>query len=125
VGRPRPRHRPASAGAGLIHHSDRGVQYASAAYVQRLSAVGAQVSMSAESNPYDNAKAKSFFKTLKREEVYLKQYETFTDSEGQMGRFIDAGYNQKRLHSSLGYLPSVEYKSLYNAKEEHPSPVVQ
>jgi putative transposase len=110
---------------GLIHHSDRGVQYASAAYVERLVGIGAQVSMSAKGNPYDNAKAESFFKTLKREEVYLKEYETFSDAEGQIGRFIDDVYNQKRLHSSLGYLPPVEYESLYKAMEEHPSELVR
>src|SRR5690349_25164600 len=100
---------------GLIHHSDRGVQYASLAYVARLEQAGAQISMSAKGNPYDNAKAESFFKTLKREEVYLNQYETFADAEGQIGRFIDDVYNQKRLHSSLGYRPPNEYESLYNA----------
>src|SRR4051812_17309961 len=111
-------------GAGLIHHSDRGVQYASAAYVERLLGIGAQVSMSAKANPYDNAKAESFFKTLKREEVYLNHYETFADAEGQIGRFIDDVYNQKRLHSSLGYLPPVEYESLYNADQKHPAALV-
>jgi putative transposase len=105
---------------GLVHHSDRGVQYASSAYIERLTEIGAQISMSAKGNPYDNAKAESFFKTLKREEVYLNQYETFTDAEAQLGRFIDDVYNQKRLHSSLGYLPPVEYESLYNATEKHP-----
>ena len=110
---------------GLIHHSDRGVQYASAAYVERLLTIGAHISMSAKGNPYDNAKAESFFKTLKREEVYLKQYETFRDAESQIGRFIDDVYNQKRLHSSLGYLPPVEYESLYNVTEEHPSEMVR
>lgn len=100
---------------GLIHHSDRGVQYASAAYTARLTAIGAQISMSGKGNPYDNAKAESFFKTLKREEVSLNQYETFTDAENQIGRFIDDVYNQKRLHSSLGYVPPSEYESLYKA----------
>lgn len=112
-------------GPGLIHHSDRGVQYASAAYVERLLGIQAQVSMSAKGNPYDNAKAESFFKTLKREEVYLNQYETFGDAEGQIGSFIDDVYNQKRLHSSLGYVPPVEYESLYNPNEEHPSAMVR
>jgi putative transposase len=110
---------------GFIHHSDRGVQYASTAYTERLAALGAQISMSAKGNPYDNAKAESFFKTLKREEVELTQYETFADAEAQIGRFIDDVYNQKRLHSSLGYVPPVEYESLYNAILEHPSPMVR
>ena len=109
---------------GLIHHSDRGVQYASSAYIARLSAIGAHITMSAKGNPYDNAKAESFFKTLKREEVYLNQYETFADAEDQIGRFIDDVYNQKRLHSSLGYLLPNEYERLYNANQKHPSAVV-
>jgi putative transposase len=96
---------------GLIHHSDRGVQYASLAYVARLEQAEARVSMSAKGNPYDNAKAESFFKTLKREEVYLQDYRTFADAEANLGHFIEAVYNQKRLHSSLGYLPPVEFEA--------------
>jgi len=106
--------------AGVIHHSDRGVQYASAAYVEQLKSIGALVSMSAKGNPYDNAKAESFFKTLKREEVYLNEYETYADAEANLADFIDAVYNEKRLHSSLGYLSPVEYESLYNTNEKHP-----
>ena len=99
--------------AGLIHHSDRGVQYASAAYTARLLEAGAHVSMSASGNPYDNAKAESFFKTLKREEVQLNHYQTFRDAEANLGRFIGDAYNAKRLHSSLGYLPPIEFEDDY------------
>lgn len=99
--------------AGLIHHSDRGVQYASADYVARLEAVGAQISMSAKGNPYDNAKAESFFKTLKREEVYLKEYRTFAEAEANIQTFIEDVYNTKRLHSSLGYLPPTEFEAAF------------
>jgi transposase InsO family protein len=96
---------------GLIHHSDRGVPYASTEYVARLEQAQAQVSMSATGNPYDNAKAESFFKTLKHEEVYLKEYQTFADAQAHLGQFIEAVYNQKRLHSSLGYLPPAEFEA--------------
>lgn len=96
---------------GVIHHSDRGVQYASAAYVDRLTAAGARISMSAVGNPYDNAKAESFFKTLKREEVYLNQYDSFAEAEANLGHFIEEVYNAKRLHSSLGYRPPIEFET--------------
>jgi len=98
---------------GLIHHSDRGVQYASHEYVEQLEQIGAQISMSSVSNPYDNAKAESFFKTLKQEEVYLKEYESFADAEANLEVFIEQVYNTKRLHSSLGYLPPVEFEASY------------
>ncbi len=101
--------------AGLIHHSDRGVQYASAAYVARLEGAGARLSMSAVGNPYDNAKAESFFKTLKREEVYLHEYRTFQEAEANLGRFIEDVYNRKRLHSSLGYRPPAEFEAAHTA----------
>ena len=96
---------------GLIHHSDRGVQYASAAYVARLAEAGARISMAAVGNPYENAQAESFFKTLKREEVYLKDYRTFAEAEANLTNFIDDVYNTKRLHSSLGYRPPVEFEA--------------
>ena len=101
---------------GLMHHSDRGVQYASRdsiAYIARLQQAGARVSMSAKGNPSDNAKAESFFKTLKQEEVYLKDYQTFAEAEANLGHFIEAVYTVKRLHSSLGYLPPVEFEAAY------------
>jgi putative transposase len=104
--------------AGLIHHSDRGVQYASTEYVARLRSMEAQVSMSAVGNPYDNAKAESFFKTLKREEVYLKQYQTFQEAEDNIREFIEEVYNTKRLHSSLGYLPPTEFEEAYSLVKE-------
>jgi putative transposase len=98
---------------GLIHHSDRGVQYASAADVARLEAAAARISMSAVGNPYDNAKAESFFKTLKHEEVYLNDYRTFAEAEANLDRFIADVYNTKRLHSSLGYRPPAEFEALH------------
>jgi len=99
--------------AGLIHHSDRGVQYASSAYTQRLQSCGMQISMSAKGNAYDNVKAESFFKTLKQEEVYLKQYHSFEEAASNLGQFIDEVYNAKRLHSSLGYVPPIEFEAAY------------
>ena len=98
---------------GLIHHSDRGVQYASHEYVEQLEQIGAQISMSSVGNPYDNAKAESFFKTLKLEEVYLKEYESFADAEANLEEFIEQVYNTKRLHSSLGYRPPAEFETTY------------
>ncbi len=98
---------------GLIHHSDRGVQYASYEYVEQLQQIGAQISMSSVSNPYDNAKAESFFKTLKQEEVYLKEYDSFADAEANLAVFLEQVYNRKRLHSSLGYVPPAEFEATY------------
>ena len=102
--------------AGLIHHSDRGVQYASGEYIGRLEEVGAKISMAAVGNPYENAKAESFFRTLKIEEVYLKNYKTFEEAEQNMGHFIEEVYNKKRLHSSLGYLPQIEFEAQHALK---------
>jgi putative transposase len=101
---------------GLIHHSDQGVQYASSEYVARLEEVGAQSSMAAVGNPYENAKAESFFRTLKMEEVYLKDYQDFEEAHENIAEFIEEVYNHKRLHSSLGYLPPVEFEMLHALK---------
>ena len=96
---------------GLIHHSDRGVQYASGEYVARLTEIGACPSMSKVGCPYDNAKVESFFKTLKKEEVYLSQYHNFEEARASLGAFLNDVYNVKRLHSSLGYLPPIEFEA--------------
>jgi putative transposase len=99
---------------GLIHHSDRGVQYASYEYTDLLKQHGAQISMSRKGNPYDNAVAESFFKTLKKEEVYLSDYLTPEEARRQIQRFIELVYNPKRLHSALGYMPPAEFEMQYN-----------
>ena len=104
---------------GLIHHSDHGVQYASTRYVARLEAIGAEVSMAAIGNPYQNALAESFFATLKREEVYLHDYQSFAEAEANLARFIDDVYNHKRLHSSLGYRPPSEFEAAWFMERDH------
>jgi putative transposase len=100
---------------GWIHHSDQGVQYACRDYVERLTGAQAQISMSAKGTPRDNAQAERFMRTLKQEEVYLQEYEGYADSEQAIGHFIEAVYNQKRLHSALGYRPPVEFEQLWAA----------
>ena len=95
---------------GLIHHSDQGVQYASNEYIDCLNEHCITVSMSRAGNPYDNAFAESFFKTLKYEEVYLSEYRTFEESHDNIEQVIERVYNEKRLHSSIGYLPPNEFE---------------
>ena len=95
---------------GLIHHSDQGVQYACNEYTALLEENKIRISMSAKGNPYDNAFAESFIKTLKQEEVYLTEYEDFNDAYTNIEKFIEKVYNKKRLHSSLGYKPPDEYE---------------
>jgi putative transposase len=98
--------------AGLVHHSDRGVQYAAADYVSLLIKHQIRISMSRKGNPYDNAKAERFMRTIKYEEVHLTEYETLIEARASIRRFIDDVYNRKRLHSALGYRPPVEFELL-------------
>ena len=96
---------------GLVHHSDRGVQYASLDYTEMLKQHQAIISMSRKGNPYDNAACESFMKTLKYEEVYRNEYRDFQEAQARLGEFLDRVYNQKRLHSALGYLPPAEFEN--------------
>ena len=96
--------------AGLVHHSDRGSQYASRVYTDLLADRGIGISMSRRGNPYDNAQAESFMKTLKYEEVYRSEYQDIGDARRCIRRFIESVYNRNRLHSALGYLPPVEFE---------------
>jgi len=97
-----------------IHHSDQGVQYASNVYVDCLKGHNFKISMSRKGNPYDNAFVESFIKTLKYEEVYLNEYDTFSYALENIGRFIDDVYNKKRLHSSLGYKSPEDFEREVN-----------
>jgi putative transposase len=104
--------------SGCIHHSDRGVQYACDDYINLLTAAEMQISMSRRGNPFENAQAESFFKTLKHEEVNLTQYRNFEEAAASIGTFIEEVYNQERLHSASGYLTPVEFEEQLIPPEE-------
>lgn len=104
---------------GLVHHSDRGVQYCCRDYVQRLEARGILISMSRRGNPYDNARAESFIKTLKSEEVWLRQYRDITQARDSIGMFLEQVYNGRRLHSALQYRPPMEFEQALLATGQH------
>jgi putative transposase len=96
--------------AGWVHHSDRGSQYASGDYTDLLKAHGCEISMSHKASPWENAGCESWMKTLKYEEVYRQEYRDLVEARTSIARFIDKVYNQKRLHSALGYRPPVEFE---------------
>lgn len=96
---------------GLVHHSDRGVQYAARAYTDLLKQHQVIISMSRKGNPYDNAYAESFMKTLKHEEVHRYEYRDLEEAQQRIAQFIEAVYNRKRLHSALGYLSPVQFEA--------------
>lgn len=95
---------------GLVHHSDRGAQYACREYTALLSERGVRISMSRKANPYDNAQTESFMKTLKYEEVYRQEYRDLAEAASSLQCFIEKIYNRKRLHSALGYRPPAEFE---------------
>jgi transposase InsO family protein len=95
---------------GLVHHSDRGSQYASNDYTDLLKANSIDISMSRKGNPWDNAACEAFMKTLKYEEVYRTEYANLSDARARIGQFLEGVYNQKRLHSALQYLAPNEFE---------------
>jgi transposase InsO family protein len=97
--------------SGLVHHSDRGTQYASGDYADLLKANGITISMSRKGNPWDNAACESFMKTLKYEEVHRNEYRDLAEARASIREFLEKVYNQKRLHSALGYLPPAEFEA--------------
>jgi putative transposase len=97
--------------AGLVHHSDRGSQYASGDYTDVLKENGIEISMSRKGNPWDNAACESFMKTLKYEEVHRNEYRDLNEARSTIRTFLEKIYNQKRLHSAIGYLPPAEFEA--------------
>jgi putative transposase len=99
---------------GLVHHSDRGSQYASNDYTDLLKANGIEISMSRKGNPWDNAACESFMKTLKYEEVHRNEYRNLAEARASIAEFLEKVYNRKRLHSALGYLPPAEFEAQHH-----------
>lgn len=95
---------------GVVHHSDRGIQYACSDYVEEMRKHGMTPSMSRPANPYDNAACESFMKTLKQEEIYCQQYRDFEELHAHLEEFLDRYYNRQRLHSALGYRTPEEFE---------------
>lgn len=104
-----------------IHHSDQGVQYAAADYVKRLRKLGVRLSMAAIGEPRENGYAERLMRTIKEEEVDLSDYRDFAEARAQIGHFIDAVYNVKRIHSSLGYLTPKEFQEKWQAQRSPPT----
>jgi putative transposase len=108
-------------GTPTIHHSDQGLQYAAAAYVERLTGLRVQPSMAAVGEPRENGYAERLMRTIKEEEVELSEYRDLADARGQIGQFIDAVYNVKRIHSSLGYLTPKEFEEQWRQARDGPT----
>jgi transposase InsO family protein len=110
-------------GPGLVHHSDRGSQYASNDYTGLLQEWGIEISMSRKANPWDNAACESFMKTLKYEEVLRNEYRDLAEALTAIPAFLENVYNERRLHSALGYVPPAEFEANLAARDDHDAAV--
>jgi transposase InsO family protein len=103
---------------GLVHHADRGSQYASIDYTDLLKENRINISMSRKANPWDNAACESFMKTLKHEEVHRNEYRDLAEAKTAIHEFLEKVYNQKRLHSALGYVPPAEFEANLTSQQK-------